>query len=534
MGRLRVRHSAGAARPKHRATKHAVQQTAMPGGPHRLSAIDTTHGVIQRYYTPNQSEIGRYFWVVLPDGRLEQLALIGLAPDGGGIFQIPSGPLTVGPFAIYQNRPLPLFEERDDDPTNVDEDLPDREEFVPSETQGLALEPQHVSLLSQATPQSAFNAPVEHYDSATLHRRLYAEGVLSTRPRGSKITQNQVRCALSLVIRTTDGELHAITRLLGETFGSGETGKKSQIKRLIKWLVGNGIIANAKKYRSDAHAHSEQWFVLDMIDHVDGVLGELLAGIESDETIVGVILDVASAPNTVCGPCHQSLDALMATSIVPAVEKLTAHRPVIALVNASGEQKFKGVGRDNVDKAVWSEFLIRYGAIAKQESTSRQQERRSGRRSRGLGEETEQPDEDAPSLTLEETREALSRHGSVVAVTGDRLACYIRAILTALAEREVIARDQIENLVATITDHLANVGLRIGDRMIDAGGIAAAEVRRVIAELTQHLVQGGIDVGITVYQWDPARLGFVHFVANIGRYQVELLYTPGHFDAFLQ
>lgn len=117
---------------------------------------------------------------------------------------------------------------------------------------------------------------------------------------------------------------------------------------------------------------------------------------------------------------------------------------------------------------------------------------------------------------------AVDQDFNVIPINGDGLACYIRSIVTGTPG---VADDQIENLVGAISDHLAHIGIRSANQMIDAGGLAAAEVRHALSQLMGHALTPRVEIIIR----DP-RGGYARFTANEGDYTVILLHTGAHFD----
>lgn len=110
-----------------------------------------------------------------------------------------------------------------------------------------------------------------------------------------------------------------------------------------------------------------------------------------------------------------------------------------------------------------------------------------------------------------------------IEISGRGFNCYLRSIITGL-NRSGALNENIETAVDTISDHLENIGLRVGLQMIDVGGLVAAEARRAIMELYN------IDVGVTIVTWNHDQSQYVRYVANNGSVSLTLFSTPGHFD----
>jgi hypothetical protein len=137
------------------------------------------------------------------------------------------------------------------------------------------------------------------------------------------------------------------------------------------------------------------------------------------------------------------------------------------------------------------------------------------------GTAVKKPEEDASPAP--EFLPAVRRDFNITAIDGDGLACYIRAVVTGTPG---VAGGQVENLVGAITDHLAHIGIRSPNQMIDAGGLAAAEVRHSLSQLMGGMAQ---TPRVEIVIRDP-RGGYARFTANDGDYLVILLHTGAHFD----
>lgn len=521
-------------------------QTVPPPSPRpmiplRVSPGDGPRSLIQRYVELQESDIGKSF---LAAGRV--LELIAVTP-GRGTFKTPTGTMSIGFSRIF---PLPDEDSGSETEDDVDQDVEEEEEeededdekFDPVAIDEALLKgredeiAQHVAYLSKSHDlEGLLGEPVQGHNWLALHRRLLVSGQLRNRKRGSKFTQNQVRSSLSLLIRSPGGGLRVVTREIRQTFASGEAGL--DVEKLKSWLIEIGVIESRGDYSSARHAHSEEELVLYLRDNVEAYVKSLMEEIKDGDVVEGVVLDLVSYPNTVCGACHSSLDALMSNVLVPTFSKASGTQDLRGIVNASGNQPFAGSGPRDSDRSSWIESAVPYDDLSNDEARSRHNEQREARSRRGR---STAPSSGTAAATSSAGKRRPARdeivtmlggaYGTFVRIGGEGLNCYIRSLITGLARRGIIPENQIENLVAAIADHLNAADLRIETEMIDAGGLAAAEVRRTIAQLTEHLVDGGVDIGITVIQWDSAREQVTAFQANQGTYQMVLLYTPGHFD----
>lgn len=128
------------------------------------------------------------------------------------------------------------------------------------------------------------------------------------------------------------------------------------------------------------------------------------------------------------------------------------------------------------------------------------------------------------------------KYGAIEDISGSGLNCYIRALVTGLCNKGIIAPNKLEETVARIAEHLALRGLRVGKQPIDAGGSVAAEVRRVIQDLTRTSQSSGVELGVRVVQWNPHLGKLVDFDVNSGKETITLFFEPpgkdtvGHFD----
>ena len=125
-------------------------------------------------------------------------------------------------------------------------------------------------------------------------------------------------------------------------------------------------------------------------------------------------------------------------------------------------------------------------------------------------------------LTKEQTS------GQIIKISGAGLLCYLRSLVTAAAMHRAFDINQIEYFVRLISDHLASVGLREVDEMIDAGDLVAAEISRVM----NLLGAGNFDPSVQIFmQNENGHLtSFTARTGGQGQPTVRLLYTPGHFD----
>jgi hypothetical protein len=397
-------------------------------------------------------------------------------------------------------------------------------------------------------PQS-FLGEIEGYDWLARHRQLIQKGDLTKLAKGKKTSQNQVRCTVSLTVEGEGGR-RVISFHVPKTFISGEKGMN--IKNVKKWLVEKNILGSEQEYQSTLHAHSEQDMSQYFRDpaNLAAMLNRFQSGMEEGEQAVGLILDFVSAPNTVCTPCHDSVDAVVTEVIVPYLNKALKAKLTV-VVNASAFGKFKGGGAQETDSANWVETTVDYEKIKKSEEIARQKAGRDRRRSRPSKPSSDPKSEKSSKKSKKKKGEKSGKgsekpkripapgdlrarvedtFGAIVDIDGEGLNCYIRAIVTGLHLRGILGEFPVEDIVTAIDAELEEAELRDEDGMIDAGGLDAELVRRAIAFHTQHIIHGGIDVGITIVQWDRVNGAIATYTANEGTTNLTLFYTPGHFD----
>jgi Domain of unknown function (DUF4157) len=413
------------------------------------------------------------------------------------------------------------------------------------------------------------------------------KGLGTGKSRGS---ENQVNAGIGLIIRSKLGQ-YVVRYRIPKTFTSGA--KNLDVAKLINLLLKYGIIESPDDYQPELYSHSEQEMILYLDENVETLADHLvkLAG-TSGGSVVGVMLDLASIPNTVCNECHKTLESLFSPGggwmrsflATLSFNGLFTGPNVQTIIRASAENVFKGAQTQYGEALKHSKFesnidvtgkkpgpaflelvtpldkfsedreLLISKLLSKAKGTLGGKELKIGdevsikeRLGKSAGPElkgtkfsygdrrfeiTKAEDGVSVKLTGIEVPSNLEQlvkneFGSVVEIRGDTMACYIRSIITGLAEPYgLLAQDQIENFVGAVEDHLEELGLRFRGETIDAGGLAAANVRDAI----QQLVPGAPDVSINIVQWSPRAGQLTSFTANVGAVPITLLYTPGHFD----
>jgi hypothetical protein len=102
-------------------------------------------------------------------------------------------------------------------------------------------------------------------------------------------------------------------------FGSGRTTssaaeKHSNANRIATMLVESGQIGSVNEYNDGKHSHSEQAMIVYLSKHLN-VFDAQLASLKSKKvSIVALVLDMYSNPNTVCEHCHASLNTFFTTT----------------------------------------------------------------------------------------------------------------------------------------------------------------------------------------------------------------------------
>lgn len=108
-----------------------------------------------------------------------------------------------------------------------------------------------------------------------------------------------------------------------KTYGSGKTTsdvneKREKADQIATMLTDSGQISSVGEYNDAKHAHSEQYMIVQMSQDLsvfDAVLPQVLKAAENNTvTIVGLVLDMFSNPNTVCEHCHPSLATFFTTT----------------------------------------------------------------------------------------------------------------------------------------------------------------------------------------------------------------------------
>ena len=128
---------------------------------------------------------------------------------------------------------------------------------------------------------------------------------------------NSINARFSLVY-LEGGELKLAT---GVTlfFGSGKTTssvaeKHTKADKIATMLVSSGQIGSVDEYDDGHHAHSEQDMIVYLSKRLDIFDGQLATLAGKTVSIVALVLDMYSNPNTVCEHCHPSLNTFFTTT----------------------------------------------------------------------------------------------------------------------------------------------------------------------------------------------------------------------------
>ncbi|WP_217606448.1 hypothetical protein [Chitinophaga sp. GbtcB8] len=128
---------------------------------------------------------------------------------------------------------------------------------------------------------------------------------------------NGINARFSLVY-LDGGELKLAT---GVTlfFGSGKTTssvdkKHKKADKIATMLVNSGQIGSVDEYDDGHHAHSEQDMIVYLSKNLGIFDGQLAALAGKTVSIVALVLDMYSNPNTVCEHCHPSLNTFFTTT----------------------------------------------------------------------------------------------------------------------------------------------------------------------------------------------------------------------------
>lgn len=106
-------------------------------------------------------------------------------------------------------------------------------------------------------------------------------------------------------------------------YGSGKTTssveeKHEKADKIATMLVDSGQIADVAEYDDGAHAHSEQFMIVEMAQDLtvyDEQMKKILEDIEGSQvTVVALMVDMFSNPNTVCERCYPSLVTFFSTT----------------------------------------------------------------------------------------------------------------------------------------------------------------------------------------------------------------------------
>lgn len=237
-----------------------------------------------------------------------------------------------------------------------------------------------------------------------------------------------------------------------------------------------------------------------LINRVDILLDHVLTLSlkDLDRTRLHVVMEAVSEEETISGKAGSFPDVLSSRKLPKpqAPRKGGRKAKTVGEKIEAGKEKLKG------PKQITLEDLTYRQEKATGEEGAKEKEKAVG-----------------PAMSF---MEAVHQHFTITPIDGNGLACYIRAIVTGTPGAD---EHQIENLVDAISDHLAHIGIRSPNQMIDAGGLAAAEVRHALSQLTGLALTPRVEIVIR----DP-RGGYARFMANDGDYDVILLHSGAHFD----
>jgi hypothetical protein len=145
-------------------------------------------------------------------------------------------------------------------------------------------------------------------EGESLHNALYEP---------ESLHGNGINARFSLVY-LEGGELKLAT---GENhfFGSGKTTssvaeKHDKADKIATMLVSSGQIGSVDEYDDGHHAHSEQFMIVYLSKHLDIFDTQLASLAKKNVSIVALVLDMYSNPNTVCEHCHPSLATFFTTT----------------------------------------------------------------------------------------------------------------------------------------------------------------------------------------------------------------------------
>lgn len=187
--------------------------------------------------------------------------------------------------------------------------------------------------------------------------------------RGVKrLSENQVHASIRLEVTGDTGRNRSVDYTIPETFSSGGFPPKLRNK-VIAWLVLHGIINDEGDFSDERHAHSEQEMVIYFTENLQVLLGKLIDQLLPGDVVRQFVLDIVSIPNTVCTPCHRSLDKLIETEIAPQLQVLLGTKILPKcqlLINATAEKKFSGgFPAEGGDTAQWNEKVSLLGSKRK-------------------------------------------------------------------------------------------------------------------------------------------------------------------------
>jgi Domain of unknown function (DUF4157) len=418
------------------------------------------------------------------------------------------------------------------------------------------------------------------------HRQL-REGLGTGKKRGS---ENQVNASIGVILNNSLGQQRIVRIRIPETFTSGEG--TMDISALTRFMVANGVIESSSAYRAENHAHSEQELTLYLIANVNQLAEQLAAAVGgTGEDIVGVMLDLVSIPNTVCNPCHQSLEALFASGSQWIREFLAALSfsgifvgpRVRSVIRASAEEVFTGAktqyeearkhkqiktGVDVTQDGNKAAFLEHVSNLEGQKETHTGLVETIKKRAAGeLGDKRLELGVDFDlrariGFRLTEDMvgirfEVAGRRFEVIRIIGGLRLRFAgvsipsnlhQLVRDAYGEVRRIGGERMSCYIRSVVTGMQARGLLGGG---DVNGmvetvedhleylglrfvgetIDAGGLAAVVVRQTLHeLIPTHPDIGIRIVQWNPNTGALTDFVASAGGTMITLLYTPGHFD----
>lgn len=181
------------------------------------------------------------------------------------------------------------------------------------------------------------------YSKDELHLRL---GRKLAGSKKARVSQNEVSVNVGLLVMDPySGRRRFVSITVPERFSSGSF--SAALKEKVKtWLVQIGVIQKKGDYRDELHAHSEQEMVQYMIGHADELANMLVSELFAGDVVLQVVTNLVSLPNTVCTPCHRSVDKMIMRVLGPGITRALDRRNMRAdpqfILNISATNKFPG------------------------------------------------------------------------------------------------------------------------------------------------------------------------------------------------